>query len=132
MRLCDQSGAHGGCDTDLRLAPAFCSGECGVVFAEIAYRRRREQSVANFFLRQLPATLTKNENQRRYDASGSTGRCCDHQMATSIFLGACQGIGRDDSESSLLLILVIHSPLVDLAGFRLEHDGTGQSSPAPL
>ena len=57
-RLSDQSGAHGGRDTDLRLAAPFRSGEGGVVFAEITNRRSCEQSLPNFLLWQLPAALT--------------------------------------------------------------------------
>ena len=56
-RLGDQSGAHSGCDTDLRLAAAFRSGESGVVFTQIADRRSRQQSIPKFLLRQLTAAL---------------------------------------------------------------------------
>ena len=93
-RLGDQCGAHGGRYTDLRLAAAFRSGESGVVFAEIADRRSREQSVPEFLLRQLPAAFTKGVDQRGKDARGSACGRRDYEMAARVLFRSRKGIRR--------------------------------------
>jgi hypothetical protein len=111
---------------NLRLTAALGAGKRRVVLAQVADGGRRQESVPDFFLRQLASAFAKRVHQRRHDAGGSTGRRRHDQMAARVFFRAGQGIRRHHSEAALPLVLVVHRARIDLTRFGLELDRTGE------
>ena len=81
-----------------------------------------QQALADLLLRQLAAALAEGVDEGRHDAGRAAGRGGDDEVAARVLLRAGQRVRGHHADAALLLELVVHRALVDLAGLGLELD----------
>ena len=81
-----------------------------------------------FSLRQLAAAFAERIDERRHHAGRAAGRRGDDEMAARVLFRSRQRVRGDDADAALLLVLVVHGALVDVAGLGLQLDRPGQDA----